>query len=118
MLFGGASLPRIWGRVLAVTGLSVLTTVLYQEIPALHISLTATPFTLIGLPLGIFLGFRVPKGARTSNWAALRLSPAQVTYAATDAWACRELLLQFRDLGLVRLQEPGTTDAAGDPSVR
>jgi ion channel-forming bestrophin family protein len=58
VLYGGASLPRIWGRVLVITGLSVVTTVLYQEIDALHISLTATPFTLIGLPLGIFLGFR------------------------------------------------------------
>jgi ribonuclease D len=50
---------------------------------------------------GIFLGFRIPKGARTSNWAAPRLSAAQITYAATDAWVCRELLLQFRNLGLL-----------------
>jgi len=49
---------------------------------------------------GIFLGARIPKGNRTSNWAAPRLSPAQVSYAATDAWACRELLLRFRELGL------------------
>ena len=51
---------------------------------------------------GIFLGFRIPKGARTSNWAAPRLSAAQITYAATDAWACRELFLQFQSLGLVQ----------------
>jgi ribonuclease D len=50
---------------------------------------------------GIFLGFRIPKGARTSNWAAPRLSAAQITYAATDAWVCRELLLQFRNLELL-----------------
>jgi ribonuclease D len=49
----------------------------------------------------IFLGFRVPKGKRTSNWAAARLSPAQITYAATDAWVCRELYLRFRALGLL-----------------
>ncbi len=48
---------------------------------------------------GLFLGFRIPKGTRTSNWAAPRLSPAQVTYAATDAWACRELYLHFQSLG-------------------
>lgn len=48
----------------------------------------------------IFLGFRIPKGNRTSNWAAHRLNPAQVTYAATDAWACRELYLRFEALGL------------------
>jgi ribonuclease D len=51
---------------------------------------------------GIFLGFRIPKGKRTSNWAATRLSPAQITYAATDAWACRELFLRFESEGLLR----------------
>jgi ribonuclease D len=50
---------------------------------------------------GIFLGFRVPKGAKTTNWAVPRLSAQQVNYAATDAWACRELYLKFRELGMV-----------------
>ncbi len=50
---------------------------------------------------GMFLGFRIPKGNRTSNWAAPHLSPAQITYAATDAWACRELFLRFESLGLL-----------------
>jgi ribonuclease D len=49
---------------------------------------------------GIFLGFRIPKGNRTSNWSVPKLSPAQITYAATDAWACRELFLRFETLGL------------------
>ena len=60
---------------------------------------------------GIFLGFRIPKGARTSNWAAPHLSAAQITYAATDAWACRELFLQFQSLGLVPLNTSATIDA-------
>jgi ribonuclease D len=51
---------------------------------------------------GIFLGFRIPKGSRTSNWAARELSQAQVTYAATDAWACRELFVRFEALGLLQ----------------
>ena len=51
---------------------------------------------------GMFLGFRIPKGARTSNWAAPHLSPQQITYAATDAWACRELYLRFQDLGMLQ----------------
>ena len=50
---------------------------------------------------GMFLGFRIPKGNRTSNWAAPRLSPAQINYAATDAWACRELYLRFESEGLL-----------------
>lgn len=50
---------------------------------------------------GLYLGFRVAKGNRTSNWAAPRLTPAQIGYAATDAWASRELYLRFRQLGLI-----------------
>lgn len=54
---------------------------------------------------GILLGFRIPKGARTSNWAAAQLSAQQITYAATDAWVCRELYLRFLSLGM--LGQPG-----------
>jgi len=50
---------------------------------------------------GMFLGIRVPKGLTTSNWAARQLSARQITYAATDAWICRELFLRFQSLGLL-----------------
>jgi len=49
----------------------------------------------------LFLGTRIPKGAKTSNWASPRLSPQQITYAATDAWTCRELYLKFEQLGML-----------------
>ena len=49
---------------------------------------------------GIFLGFRIPKGTKTSNWARHKLTEQQIVYAATDAWACRELYLKFKELGL------------------
>ena len=55
---GGAALPRIWGRTVAVSVLSVVVTLLYADVPALHYSLTTTPFVMLGLPLSIFLGFR------------------------------------------------------------
>jgi len=50
---------------------------------------------------GLLLGTRIPKGAKTTNWAARRLSAQQITYAATDAWACRELYLKFEELALL-----------------
>ena len=50
---------------------------------------------------GIFLGTRIPKGATTTNWAARRLTERQISYAATDAWVCRELYLRFEQLKLV-----------------
>ncbi|HYN11863.1 MAG TPA: 3'-5' exonuclease [Burkholderiales bacterium] len=49
----------------------------------------------------MFLGYRIPKGNKTSNWAAKRLTAAQITYAATDAWVCRELYLRFAEMGLL-----------------
>ena len=49
----------------------------------------------------LFLGFRIPKGAKTTNWSAKQLSPQQIQYAATDAWACRELYPRFQELGLI-----------------
>ena len=55
---------------------------------------------------GLFLRFRIPKGTGTSNWAATRLSAQQIGYAATDAWACRELYLRFQGLGMLATDDP------------
>ncbi len=41
------------------------------------------------------LGLRISKGAQTSNWERSELTPAQVSYAATDAWVCREIFLSL-----------------------
>ena len=49
----------------------------------------------------LLLGTRIPKGTKTSNWAAARLAPQQIAYAATDAWICRELYLKFEELKLL-----------------
>lgn len=46
---------------------------------------------------GIVLGFRIPKGKRTSNWGAARLTPQQIGYAAMDAWAARALYLELEE---------------------
>jgi ribonuclease D len=48
----------------------------------------------------VLLGFRISKGAQTSNWAKDVLAPNQIQYAATDAWVGRKLYLalgQARD---------------------
>ena len=41
----------------------------------------------------IFLKQRISKGAQLSNWERPKLAPAQLSYAATDAWISRELHL-------------------------
>ena len=43
----------------------------------------------------LVLGFRISKAQQVSNWEAKRLSKAQIDYAATDAWICREIFLKF-----------------------
>jgi len=43
----------------------------------------------------MFLGFRVAKGAKTSNWANGSLTDSQIVYAATDAWASRKLYVEM-----------------------
>lgn len=43
----------------------------------------------------IVMGLRISKGAKCSDWSRPRLSPEQVAYAATDAWACREIFLRL-----------------------
>lgn len=66
---------------------------------------------------GMFLGFRVTKGAQTSNWASPKLSPTQIRYAATDAWVCRELFLRFQQLGFLD-QEADRLHPRKEPTKR
>lgn len=44
------------------------------------------------------LGIRISKRQQTSNWEADQLKPAQIEYAATDAWVCREIYLRIKDM--------------------
>lgn len=48
-----------------------------------------------------FLGIRISKAARCTNWANPKLSRAQIRYAATDAWISRELYLCMNKAGLI-----------------
>ena len=57
-VFKGSSLEQTWRRILAATLLSVVITLVQVEYDLLDFTLTALPFTLIGLALSIFLGFR------------------------------------------------------------
>ena len=43
----------------------------------------------------IILGIRISKTQQLSNWEAEKLSESQQSYAATDAWVCREMYLKL-----------------------
>ena len=49
----------------------------------------------------IFLRGRISKRSQTSNWANKTLQPAQIQYAATDAWACIRIYKEMRARNLV-----------------
>ena len=52
---------------------------------------------LRGLAAFLF-GFRISKQTRCSRWDAPALDRAQIVYAATDAWVCREIYCALQDM--------------------
>ena len=56
--FRSSILSKIWPRVLGTTLLATGVTLLETQLDQPHYTLTTIPFSLIGVALGIFLGFR------------------------------------------------------------
>jgi len=63
---------------------------------------TQKGFLIMGLRKlsAVILGIRISKRQQTSNWEAEIYSPAQLKYAATDAWACRALFVRLMENGI------------------
>ena len=49
----------------------------------------------------LFFNYRISKGSRTSDWSRRKLSNAQISYAATDAWVSLELFKKLDQENLV-----------------
>ena len=45
----------------------------------------------------LLFGFRISKQTQCSRWDAPTLARAQIVYAATDAWICREIYFALRN---------------------
>jgi putative membrane protein len=58
LVMRGSILPTIWKSLAFTTVLAIVVTVLHGTIDGVKITVSAVPFTLMGLPLAIFLGFR------------------------------------------------------------
>ncbi|EYF03336.1 bestrophin family protein [Chondromyces apiculatus] len=56
--YRGTALARMRGRLIVTTLLAVVVTVIDLRVSFFHPDLTTIPFTLVGLSLSIFLGFR------------------------------------------------------------
>lgn len=99
---GGRALPSMHRRALAATLIALVATALFETVPNLHVSLTPTPFVLIGLPLGVFLGFR-NSASYDRFWEGRRLWGALVNVSRSLG---RQLLT------LVRSTRPEEADEA------
>jgi len=62
---------------------------------------------------GIVLGIRISKSAQRTNWSRPDLSAAQLNYAATDAWVCREVYLRLEARGLLPPGPEPSQEAVG-----
>lgn len=56
--FHGTTLPKLWPRLLLVTAIASVVTIVHELFWRFSTALSVVPFTLVGLPLGISLGFR------------------------------------------------------------
>ncbi|RJF96769.1 bestrophin [Noviherbaspirillum cavernae] len=105
----GSILSRIWKSLLVTTVLAIVVTLTGGVLMHHKITLTTIPFTLMGLPLAIFLGFR-NNSAYDRYWEGRKL------------WG--ELVLRSRNfsrqcLSLVGPVPPGKVDGVGvDIDVR
>jgi ion channel-forming bestrophin family protein len=67
----GSAFPRIWRRLLVISVVAVISTAI-ERYDLVHLSLTFSPFIIVGLPLGIILGFR-NSAAYDRYWEGRRL---------------------------------------------
>ena len=91
LLFRGSILPRILPELIINIVIATLVTVSHGDLFRLKITLTTIPFTLIGLPLAIFLGFR-NTAAYDRFWEARKLWGEVVLRCRTLSRQCQSLI--------------------------
>jgi putative membrane protein len=87
----GSILSRIWKSLLVTTVLAVVVTMTGGALMHHKITLTTIPFTLIGLPLAIFLGFR-NNSAYDRYWEGRKLWGEIVLKSRNLARQCLSLI--------------------------
>ncbi|MDB5796078.1 MAG: bestrophin [Noviherbaspirillum sp.] len=87
----GSILSRIWKSLVVTTVLAIMVTFTHGALLDLKITLTTIPFTLIGLPLAIFLGFR-NNSAYDRYWEGRKLWGELVLRSRNLARQCLSLI--------------------------
>ena len=91
LVLRGSVLHRIWPTLAANILLASLVTYSHGDLYTLKITMTAIPFTMIGLPLAIFLGFR-NSAAYDRYWEARKLWGTLVLRSRNLARQCQSLI--------------------------
>ena len=91
LLLRGSVLPRILPSLFVNTVIATLVTINHGDLFALKITLTTIPFTLIGLPLAIFLGFR-NNAAYDRYWEGRKLWGEVVLKSRNFSRQCQSLI--------------------------
>jgi putative membrane protein len=87
----GSIVPRILPALIVNVAIATLVTMSHGDLFRLKITLTTIPFTLIGLPLAIFLGFR-NNAAYDRFWEGRKLWGEQVLRSRSLARQCCSLI--------------------------
>jgi putative membrane protein len=87
----GSVLSSIWKVLLVNILLAIAVTIAHGDLGALKITLTPIPFTLIGLPLAIFLGFR-NNAAYDRYWEGRKLWGSLISDSQNLARQCQAFI--------------------------
>jgi putative membrane protein len=110
LVMRGSVLPTIWKSLAFTTLLAVAVTLTDGTIHGFKITVSAIPFTLMGLPLAIFLGFR-NNAAYDRYWEGRKQWGELVLRSRSLARQCLTLIAAS-DTG------DGTADATGERMIR
>jgi putative membrane protein len=113
----GSSLPRTLPRILAVTIISIVVTAAELLFDQKGYTLTATPFTVIGLALGIYLGFR-NNAAYDRFWEGRKLWGQLVNSSRSFARQTLSLIRPHTSQGAVSAAEQQEVEACQQDLVR
>jgi ion channel-forming bestrophin family protein len=107
----GTLMRRVWLRLAIITTVAVAVTIVHDIYHLFDTSLTPTPFTLVGLALSIFLGFR-NNTSYDRYWEGRKLWGALVNTARTATRQSFTLLGPLPDA-----TRPANADAGGAASA-
>jgi putative membrane protein len=105
----GSILSRIWKSLLVTTAIAIMVTYTHGDLLHYKITVTTIPFTLMGLPLAIFLGFR-NTAAYDRYWEGRKLWGELVLRSRSLARQCLSLV--------DGMDEPPAGRSLDDPRIR